>query len=503
MNRIVARFRLIFLAPVLAFIALLAWGLASPMGASPDDDFHLVSTWCASASPAANCEEGTESTNRRVPAVLLDSACYLPESSESAGCQATQVSFDPTVTELTERGNFNPSYPPLYYAVMGLFVGSDILASVLLMRVVTAVLFVALTTAIFMLLPVHRRQTLMWSWLVTTVPLGLFLIPSNNPSSWAIIGVGSAWIALLGWFESAGRQKIGLGIAFGVSALMAAGARGDSAAYVSLGIVAVLVLTFARKRAYFINAILPLVFVGISVLFLLSARQIRVASDGFTGGIPSAVGEARDPLSLLAFNILNIPSLWAGVFGSWGLGWLEVDMPDLVSFGSLACFVLVAGIGFGKLTNRKAIVVAAVASVLVVLPVFVLTRGGDAVGQQVQPRYILPLIVLLAGLLLLRAGERSVVFSRGQIILVSLTLTVVQFIALHTTMRRYITGTDDQGFNLNSGIEWWWSIPVSPMAVFIAGSLSYAGLVAILAREAIRNTRVVASTPERADVVSP
>jgi hypothetical protein len=70
-------------------------------------------------------------------------------------------------------------------------------------------------------------------------------------------------------------------------------------------------------------------------------------------------------------------------------------------------------------------------------------------------------------------------------------------------MRRYITGTDDQGFNLNSGIEWWWSIPVSPMAVFIAGSLSYAGLVAILAREAIRNTRVVASTPERADVVSP
>jgi hypothetical protein len=162
-------------------------------------------------------------------------------------------------------------------------------------------------------------------------------------------------------------------------------------------------------------------------------------------------------------------------------------MPALVSFGSLACFVLVASVGFGKLSNRKALVVAAVAGILVVLPVFVLTRGADAVGQQVQPRYILPLIILLAGLLLLRADTRAVIFSRGQIILVAITLAVVQLIALHTTMRRYITGTDNQGFNLNAGIEWWWSIPLSPMVVFIAGSLAYAGLVAILAREAIRN----------------
>lgn len=487
MNRFVARFRLIFLAPVLAVIALVAWGLASPMGASPDDDFHLVSTWCASASPAANCEEGTEAENREVPSVLLKSACYVPDPRESAGCQADELSFDPAVTEITERGNFNPSYPPLYYAVMGLFVGSDILLSVMLMRIFSAVAFVALTTAIFVLLPADRRPALVWGWLVTTVPLGLFLIPSNNPSSWAIIGVGSAWIALLGWFETTGRRKVGLGIAFGLSTLMASGARGDSAVYVCLGIVAVLVLTFARNRTYLKNAILPAVFIAISVAFFFSAQQVRVASDGFTGGVPSVPGEARDPLSLLAYNILNIPSLWAGVFGSWGLGWLEVDMPALVSFGSLACFVLVASVGFGKLSSRKALVVAAVAGILVVLPVFVLTRGADAVGQQVQPRYILPLIILLAGLLLLRADTRAVIFSRGQIILVAITLTVVQLIALHTTMRRYITGTDNQGFNLNAGIEWWWSIPLSPMVVFIAGSLAYAGLVAILAREAIRN----------------
>jgi hypothetical protein len=118
-----------------------------------------------------------------------------------------------------------------------------------------------------------------------------------------------------------------------------------------------------------------------------------------------------------------------------------------------------------------------------VVPVFVLTRGGDIVGEQVQPRYLLPLIVLFAGLLVLQAGRRPVQFTRGQVILVVVTLSIVQAVALHTTMRRYITGQDHGGLNLNSGIKWWWDIPVSPMAVLIVGSLCYAGLVWILAWE--------------------
>jgi hypothetical protein len=45
--------------------------------------------------------------------------------------------------------------------------------------------------------------------------------------------------------------------------------------------------------------------------------------------------------------------------------------------------------------------------------------------------------------------------------------------ALHSTLRRYITGVDEQSFNLNARIEWWWSIPVQPMTVWFVGSTAF------------------------------
>jgi hypothetical protein len=483
MRRILTRFRWVYVTPVFAFIALLAWALASPMGASPDDDFHLTSIWCASASADANCTPGGDPITREVPQALIDSACYLPSSEESAACQQLDINFDPSSTIETQRGNFVGGYPPVYYAVMGVFVGSDIVASVVMMRVVNILVFVGLTAAIFALLPLARRPSLIWGWLVTTIPLGLFLIPSNNPSSWAIIGVGSAWIALLGWFETSGRRKIGLGIAFVASVMIAAGARGDGALYTALGIVLVLGIAFEPTKRYFMSAIVPLAALVICGYFFVSAQQVLSGFNGF-GGAPSTVpGEAYDPTALLAFNILNIPTLWAGVFGTWGLGWFEVGMPTLVSFGSLASFLVVAAIGFGRLQWRKSVALASLGLALIVVPLTVLTRGGDMVGEEVQPRYILPLIVMMAGMLVLDTGKRRVVFTRGQMLLVTLTLAAVQFVALHVTMRRYITGTNEQGFNLDSGVQWWWNMPVSPMVVLFVGSAAFAALVWILARE--------------------
>jgi hypothetical protein len=483
------RLRWIHAAPGLILIALLAWGLASPLGSSPDDDFHLASTWCASVSPDANCGEGTEAYNREVPSALLHSACYLPDTEQSAGCQYSEVDFDPTVTELSERGNFVGGYPPVYYAVMGAFVGPDIQVSAVVMRVVSSLVFVALTTALFLLLPLRLRPTLVWGWLITSVPLTMYLIPSNNPSSWAIIGVGSAWIALLAYFESSGRRQLGLAIVFGLSTVIAAGARGDAAVYVAMGIVVVLFLAFTRTRRFLVLSILPLAFLVVCVVFFLTAQMVLSASNGFGGpAVAGPTGEAPNLLSLAALNLLHLPNLWSGVFGTWALGWFDVALPPIVAFGSLAVFVAAAFTGFGSLGRRKALGLAAIGLGLIVLPVYVLTRGGDMVGVEVQPRYLLPLIVMFAGLLMLRAGTRSIAFTRGQRILIVITLSVANFVALHTTMRRYVTGTDDQGLDLNAGLEWWWNTPLSPMLVLVIGSAAFAGAVTILVREVTRTS---------------
>lgn len=473
--------RAVYLVPPLALIALSAWAVASPLGASPDDNFHLVSIWCANEAQP-DCAPGPTEDTRLVPQAVLQNGCYARVSESSAACQYDRMSLDHEVTVVADRGNFLGGYPPLYYATMSVFVGPDILLSAVTMRIVNALLFVGLTTALFALLPQSRRPALAWGWLVSSVPLGLFIIPSNNPSSWAIIGVGTAWLALLGWFESAGRRKVGLGLVFAVSTVMAAGARSDAGVFAVLGMALVAVLTFAATKKFLLDAILPFALAVVCALFVLTSRQSLSAVNGFTGSA-GADGAPIDGFALLAYNLLNIPSLWAGALGTWGLGWFDTEMPAIVAFGSIGCFVAIAFTGFGSLGRRKAIALAALGVVLVVAPVYVLTRGGDPVGAEVQPRYVLPLIVMLAGLLVLSAGSRVFRLGRGQLILVVTTLSVAQFVALQINMRRYITGTDVGGVNLNSGAEWWWDTSISPMAVLVIGSLAYAVCVAILARE--------------------
>lgn len=490
------RFRAIHLAPVLAVIALLAWALASPIGAAPDDDYHLVSTWCA--TDGAYCDPGEAENTRVVPEALVHSHCYAQDALASAACQ-DNIAWDAEPTVETKRGNFSGAYPPVYYAVMNVFVGPDAMGSAMLMRLVTVLLFVGLTTALFVLLPPLRRPTLVWTWLVTTLPMGIFLLSSNNPSSWAVIGLGTGWLALYGYLETSGIRKWSLGAIFAVATLMAAGSRGDAAMYAVLGIAAVFVLTvpFSREehtrlnwKAYGLDAILPIVMTLACAALFLTSRQTQSGVSGFGGssvsGDPVGVGAVEASLSgfsLLAYNLLNVPFLWAGNFGEWGLGWLDTAMPAVVSFAAIAALVAIGFSGLGRLWGRKLVVVIGVGLVLWLLPVYVLQQGGDTLGEAVQPRYLLPLIILFMGLVLLARPGGPLSFSRPQLVLVSGALILVNFIALHFNLRRYLTGVDQQGANLDAGYEWWWDITISPMFVWIAGAAAYAALVVILARE--------------------
>jgi hypothetical protein len=497
-----ARFKLVYLVPALALIALIAWAFASPMGSSPDDDFHLASVWCANAARTNLCEPGSTPETRIVPAAVHDAPCFAYDANKSAGCQAKDFTFSPKPTVATKRVNASGEYPPVYYAVMNIFVGGNILVSVLLMRIFTVLLFVGLTTALFVLLPVARKQTLILMWMITTVPLGMFLLSSNNPSAWAVIGVGTAWISLLGYFETDGRRRIALGAIFAAAVVMAAGSRGDAAMYsvIAIGTVAVLKLRWTRR--FWLQAILPIGMALVAIGFFLVSRQTASGINGF-GGASSApsVGTGADTATkslhgfgLLAYNLLNADSLWAGVFGGWPLGWLDTPMPAFVSLGAVAVFVAVAFVGFRQLGWRKVLVLALVGLVLWLLPVYVLVQSGTTVGNAVQPRYLLPLIVLLAGVILLSTRGRMIQFGRGQLILVAGVLAAVNLVALELVIRRFVTGNSHLGLNLDTSDQWWWgSFPLSPNALWIIGSLAYAGLMAVIVVVLLRLQR---ATPE-------
>ncbi|MBK5238076.1 MAG: DUF2142 domain-containing protein [Actinomycetales bacterium] len=472
-----ARLLLGIIAMVLAMLSLSAWALASPVGSSPDDDYHLTSIWCSHGTGQFPCEASSNPTHRVVAGAFRKSVCYAFQTSQSASCQGESFGFVPSETVDTNRGNFNGDYPPVYYWTVGLFAGPDMATSVVAMRIFNAALLVLLLSFVFFFSPSRFRIPLVWGLVATSIPLAFFVIPSTNPSSWAVTSIAILWVALLGYFETRGRQRVALGCASVVTAVMGAGARADAAIFVGLSVLVVVILTAKRTRAFARAALLPLGLIAVAFFFFLQASQSSAA----TGGLDAASTVAKSsPIVLFMANMVEVPSLWAGIFGTWGLGWLDTTMPGVVWVLSGGVFAGLIALGLSRTWRRKNLALLVVGLTLWLLPVIILVKSNAVVGSYVQPRYILPLFILLAGLVLLRKPGENLRLNSTQAIVLAAFSVLAFALALRTNMRRYINGVSNATWNLNANIGWWWDIPISPMVIWVIGTLAFAALVAVV-----------------------
>ncbi len=478
----VRRLVLAILISILAFASLGSWAVASPVGAAPDDDYHLASIWCSWGEREGLCAESASPHERIVSERLIKSSkCYAQDETQSAQCP-----LDDARTVSTERGNFAGHYPPVFYSVMGVFSSSDVALSTVLMRLFNALLFVGASAAVISLLRPGQRGPIIWTSVVALVPLGVFIIPSVNPSSWAILAGLLVWVAGYGYFTAQSRvRRISLGAIAVVLAVMGAGARGDSAVYVAFAALIAMVLTFSRTKEWLKLAVLPFGIIVIGAFFFLSADQATgAASVGVMQGVAEAeaaaptasdaAAVAPSALANLLANLVDLPWLWTGGTGTWGLGWLDTPLPTAV-------WVLMIGVLFAMIfwglrlqSRRKGVLLLMGLAALTVIPLYVLYGRGMRVGAEVQPRYLLPLLLIFVGVALFGFARDHLGMTRVQSGVVFAAVTVSNSLALHNNMRRYISGLGDAGFNLNANIEWWWNVPVSPMMVWLAGSAAFA-----------------------------
>ncbi|WP_337005905.1 MULTISPECIES: DUF2142 domain-containing protein [unclassified Microbacterium] len=479
------------LAPLALLVALLAWGVSSPPGSSPDEDYHMGSIWCANGPVDGRCELTSDEKTRELPGdVVQAAACFAFHSGQAATCPLDETSMKPTI-----RGNWlDNGYPPVFYAVMSTFVGPDLSVSIILMRSLNALLFVGVLTALFFLLPLRMRHLLVWGALAAIVPLGVFLIPSVNPSSWSIIQASGLWLATWGFFVQTGRRKYGLAALAVILMVMGAGARSDSAAYGVLAVAVAVVLGWRRDRKFLLELILPAVLVVIAASLFLTSGQ--------SGVLTAETERTSSVYSLIIANIQLLPGLFTGALGSWGLGWFDTPMPALVWVTTVAIAAGVTFWGFKKGSPRKWLALTGVAAGLVVVPMYILVREGVLVGAGVQPRYVYPMMIIFLGVALVGLRRANLSLSRVQLTVVVAGLSMANSLALHINLRRYITGLDGTGVNLDRDAEWWWNTPISPMTVWIVGSLAFAIALSVFAWMAWGHRKIERVIDETAPVAA-
>ena len=449
-------------APVLIlFFAMLsfgAWAVASPLGAEPDSDFHLTSIWCQSAGADSRCERAYMLDGARAVKtfVAFDSPCFAVQPNVSAACQVIT-----RATYFTERVN-NGDYPTGYYAVAGLLASNNILRSLMGIRMLNAALFVLLITGVHWLADRLTRRALTITLGAVLVPVGVFFIPSVNPTSWAVSGITIQVFALLAQIRAEARWRaLALGLLAATGGLMAAAARGDAGAYA----IGVSVLTFwlgfptLRRHPYRWLAYLVPITVG-AMSFFGSSQTMGEIAGTKTG--------AAD-----AFNFFNIVSLPLGNFGiDWGLGSLDTPMPSATWFPAIMVCSVVVVAGLTRVCWRRAFAVIGAGLAVLAIPYYALWRSGYQVGQLVQPRYILPLLIVFVAVSVWRPAEESVDVEPGSWALVVLGASVANSAALYANLLRYTNGSHP--YLLGAKLQWWWQTAIPPQAVWVIGSFAFA-----------------------------
>ncbi len=467
-------------AGVVALLVLgLCWTLASPIGASPDDDFHLSSIWCSATAPAELCRPGPAPSKDGVRSVRVaaqlgpKAACFAFHPEQSAACQGDIREGS------TARSRANDGlYPGGYYALMGLFAGSHPIESALLMRMVAWVLGLGVIVAAAAVARGSVRRSYVIAVIATSVPLGVFLLASNNPSGAAVAGVAAFWCASLTWLEdpSPRRRVVALVVA-GFAAALALGARADAGIYLATVAGAGVLLTRGWQQERRGRAALLTGIALAAVLLTLSMGQTSgaTAEELVSGG-------HRPWSTVLWYNVTNLPVLWTGSFGDGarGLGWLDTQMPTGVSATMVGVTAALVYWSSSRWDRLRLLSLALVAVPLTVLPLLILNTKNALANEWIQPRYLLPILPVALGTMLLdRRDDPRGWLTPRQLRLLGVLVTLAHAAALHANIRRYVTGQDVLGADLNHNVEWWWDIPIRPLQLWMLGSVAFAAVVAV------------------------
>ena len=489
-----SRYLLAVLLVVAVIAASLAWVVSSPVGSSPDEDFHVGSMWCPPPVDESGCVLSEEDGK---PAVMVPQTaarrfvtCYVLTSDASARCTLEASDDVAAPTSRWDDGN----YPWGYYQFAHLFVQHSTNRAVLALRAFNALLAIGLLGAIIALADSGLRRAISVALTVAWLPMGFYFIAGMNPSSWAMTGTFAFASALLASTRSEGRRRVGLVACALAGAVLACTSRGDSAFFLFVITVA-LAFAVPLSRRIVPEACLACVA---SALGIWVMSRTNVAASHLASG-SEVSGESW--WHIMYLNVSALPDYLRGFVGYlFGPGWNDVSYQGTVSSGASLVVVALLAWSLRSLSWRRVLSALVVAGAITGVPVVIGVRGHFSNVEVYQPRYMLPLFAVFLLMLLAPSpardkGGRSLgsrpfrvpqgVAGRVGTGLVAAVWALTNARALYLVIERYAFGRTAHGMpidlstrNLSDGNEWWWpSAPVGPMTVWVIGAL--AGFVAI------------------------
>ena len=490
-----------------------AWAVSSPSGSSPDDDFHLASAWCISDGGRESCSLVKEDRGYDIYDIAdFPVPCYTFEPLESGACSET----------VTPQWRVNDNlYPGLFYGFSARFAGDDPAQFHVRARVAVVVSVVAILAAAYLVALPWLRPAMLVSWAVVAAPGLASWVASNNPSSWAIAGLAAAWGPMITSYlaRDRGRQLTAMAVWL-VAVIMAAGARSDGGIYAALmalaglGLFVVLPNREAGPPASLIERAKhawpgiagSAVVLTVVALLVAGTEQAGMAVGGFWEN-----GAQRQPVAVLWSIVLGFPGLLAGVWGAPGgvynevpavFGWFDAPMPTGAWIPALLAVGGLVLAGVGIFYARKALAVAALLAVIVVVPTRSLLNDGAIVGELFQARYLAPLVTVLVGVLLLPSATKRVRLNGPQSVTLGLALAMAGVLGLHAWMRRFVTGVDVLSFDLTRSAEWWEFTQATPNQVWIMGSVAWLVVVVAAVSSLFQRRTAATSQPDPAQLMS-
>ena len=504
------------------FVSLSSWAMSSPVGSAPDDTYHLPTIWC-SWGEHETCERASNGSFM-VPQSIGET-CLIQKSARSAACtylQTDRLTIAPQLALVesdVEKATDIPSQlsgNAVFHRVLRVFVGPDAGFSALLMRFVN-ILMASLLFAWGLLVSRPRaRRALALAWLVASVPVGMFIMSSTNPSSWAIAGVGTYWAFLLAVLQPRRDLPYARGLAVTgllLSAVVAVGSRADTLVFLGGSTVAVVLLTWNSLRFRKVALIgLGLIAVGIVVLTTVTSigDRLAVVIQTFTSSQEEATSTNVLGIDNTINHLVEMPSfVWAFVGGQAptfgfptaylrGLSWLDVGVPSIVGILMAVAVTAVMTWGLGSYNARK--IGALVFAVFVLGAAILVPLEGTNYGEMVvlQPRYFLPMLYVVVGLAALRS------WSSGKPRIAILTIVVGSTVVANAAaqlafLHRFTNGETFPWMRLDLEPSWWWlNFPLPPDAVWLIGVfgfLWFGAVVALISR--VRTERFHRETPQQ------